>query len=47
MTDKNKVNINDVGMLYHTFPPIIADMALYKLKIRLLPGAESNITPLT
>lgn len=47
MTERNTVNRNDTGTLYHELPPIIAEIARYKLRMRRLPGAESNITPLT
>lgn len=35
----------DIGKLYQKLPPKIAEIALYKLKMRRFPGAESNITP--
>lgn len=47
MTDKNRVSTKETGTLYQIEPPIIADIARYRLDTLLLPGAESKITPLT
>lgn len=47
ITERKTVKNKETGMLNHIFPPNIADIALYKLKILLFPGAESKITPFT